>query len=149
MACTLIRPAVLLAVVCVIARAESQTAPGSIIEIRKPDKTVSDADAGKVTAVAYNQNGSILATAGDAKVVKLWDANKGVLVGVLAGHAGHISFASFSKDGNVLAANSPREGKGWDVNTGKIVLNLPAKLDTAGAMAWSRFYRDGKVPIAG
>ena len=133
--------------------AETQTAPGSTIEIRKPDRIIADADVARVAAVAFNQNGSILATAGDDKVVKLWDASKGVLVGVLAGHSGHISSVSFSKDGKMLAASSPPESKVWDVATGKIVLNPPDDFE-APAVAFSpdgaqvgAAVRDGTIKI--
>lgn len=139
------------ALLCVLAwnaLAESQTAPGSTVEIRKPDKTVADADVGKVSAVAFNQNGSILATVGDDKVVKLWDVSKGVLAGALAGYTGRMSSVAFSKDGKMLAAGSEKEGKVWDVATGKIILSLPTQLEGAGAKVWSAFRRDGRAPIA-
>jgi hypothetical protein len=63
----MIRHAAQLAAVCVLARPGSQTAPGSTNEIRKPDKTIAGADVARVAAVAFNPDGSIVATGGEAE----------------------------------------------------------------------------------
>ena len=62
--------------------------------------------AGPVGAIAYSPDGSILASAGDDLVVRLWDNATGQQRGALAGHNAAISDLVFSPDGTMMASAS-------------------------------------------
>jgi WD40 repeat protein len=62
----------------------------------------------RVRAVAFSPDGLLLATAGDDRVVTLWDPATGKKAGTLRGHADAISSVAFRPDGKQLAA------AGWD-----------------------------------
>ncbi len=55
-------------------------------------------------AVAYSPNGSLVATAGDAGEVRVWDPRTGRTWALLTGHVGRILGVAFSPDGGVIAA---------------------------------------------
>ncbi|MFG2575895.1 TIR domain-containing protein [Streptomyces sp. NPDC048481] len=60
--------------------------------------------AGKLwTAVAHPRR-PLLATAGDDRTVRLWDARTGREAAVLTGHSGRVLTLSFSPDGSLLAS---------------------------------------------
>jgi WD40 repeat protein len=87
-----------------------------------------------VRTIAYNNDGTILATAGDNNedyftiinpVIKLWNPQKGSLVYTLSGHKKRIERLIFSGDGKLLASNSfDLTVKLWDVGTGKLLKDL-------------------------
>jgi WD40 repeat protein len=93
--------------------------------------------------VAWAPDGKLIASGGQDRAVRLWDASTGALVRTLGGHARTITALSFSRDGKRLASASggitrrfpamspnplklPSDEKGevpdvkvWDVATGK------------------------------
>ncbi|HEU5104046.1 MAG TPA: CHAT domain-containing protein [Roseiflexaceae bacterium] len=62
-----------------------------------------------VYALAFNPNGTILASAGGDETIRLWDIATGQAIGdPLRGHVGPVSTIAFSPDGSLLASS------GWD-----------------------------------
>ena len=53
----------------------------------------------EVSAAVYSADGRIVASAGEAEVIRLWDRESGDLIGTLPGHAQRIVGLAFSGDG--------------------------------------------------
>jgi len=59
-----------------------------------------------VTAVAFSQDGQLLASASRDKTVRLWDPATGAAVQTLKGHTDVVNAVVFSRDGQLLASAS-------------------------------------------
>jgi WD40 repeat protein len=76
--------------------------------------------AGEVRSVVYSPDGRRLASAGQDRLVKLWDVATGGEVFSLAGHQGRVTGLAFSPDSKILASTSEdRTVRLWDVVAGK------------------------------
>src|SRR5262249_2318513 len=78
-----------------------------------------------VFGVAFSPGGTVLASAHNGQVVKLWDATTGKEI-VSLDYGGPVSSVAFSPDGKVLAAgNADKTVRLWDVS--KILQEKDAK----------------------
>jgi WD40 repeat protein len=80
---------------------------------------------GDITDVAFNPDGSVLATTGDDGMLKLWNPSTGELLATVPGE-GEVSGPSFSDDGSRAAAAWRDEGtvRVLDPATGRVVQKI-------------------------
>jgi WD40 repeat protein len=72
------------------------------------------------TAAAYSPDSHLLATAGEDRTARIWDARAGTLVRTLRGHKDVVTSAQFSPDGKLLVtASRDHDARIWDVATGR------------------------------
>ncbi len=102
---------------------------------------------GEVQAVAYNHDGTILATGGEGGAILLWNAATGKLTATLAGHAGEVLALAFHPNGKVLAsAGSDQQIILWNVASRSITKSLLGHTDDVTCLAFSP---DGKMLASG
>jgi WD40 repeat protein/serine/threonine protein kinase len=108
-----------------------------------------DADTGKelrafhghkaeVLAVAYNHDGSRLASASLDGTVKVWDAESGIVLRTFRGHTGWVLAIAWGADGKTLAsASSDGTVRVWDAEREPGALVLRGHRDTIKSVAWA------------
>ncbi|MEM6450653.1 MAG: caspase family protein [Cyanobacteria bacterium P01_D01_bin.105] len=81
--------------------------------------------------------GSLLATANDDSIVRLWDVNQGVLTQSLKGHEDRVAVVQFSPDrSQLLSGSADRTLRLWDVESGEAIGKWIAHDDEVSAIAW-------------
>jgi WD40 repeat protein len=107
--------------------------------------------AGRINAVAFSPDGTILATGGD-RGVRFWDAATGTELHTLIPHQESVVAIAFSRDGKYLASGGGLGGPDHgevnvsDVAAGKLLVQLPGPL----ASVWSlTFSPSGDVVLLG
>src|ERR1043165_6504216 len=80
---------------------------------------------GLVHAVAFSNDGKVLATASFDSTVKLWDFATGKESQVLKGHTKGVNAVAFNKDGSLVATGSADNSiRLWNPKDGKLVKEL-------------------------
>ena len=75
---------------------------------------------GQIWGVAWNPDGTRLASAGQDGIVNVWDAATGEVVKSMKGHSDAVWGVSWSADGKLLAsASQDHSVKVWDIAAGK------------------------------
>ena len=68
-------------------------------------------------SVAFNNDGTLLATGSYDKTIKLWNVESRTEVATLKGHNGWVNSVAFNSDGTLLASGSDDKTiKLWNVN---------------------------------
>jgi WD40 repeat protein len=112
---------------------------------------------GDVTAVGFSPDGSFLATAQEAALIKLWAIPSGQEVGSFSGHTRLVISLAFSPDGRTLASIcDDRTVRLWHVATRRELMRFQAAKEDKGdfalmfspdgrALAASRIDEDGPI----
>jgi Planctomycete cytochrome C/WD domain, G-beta repeat len=97
--------------------------------------------------MTFSPDGSLLATTGYDRLIKLWDVRTGKELRTLKDHSDSVYGLAFSPDGKLLASGAAdRAVKVWDVASGKRLYTLGEPTDWVYAVAWSP---DGRHLAAG
>ena len=117
--------------------------PAIAQEEPRPKLLVQSGHHNGVNDVSYSPDGTLIATAGDDKKIKLWDATSRKLVNDLEGHSGSVSAIDFRPDGKLLAScGDNSEIFIWDVRTGRLIQSLRGHESGVNSVAFSP---DGKT----
>ncbi|MEV4530813.1 trypsin-like peptidase domain-containing protein, partial [Streptosporangium sp. NPDC049304] len=103
---------------------------------------------GAVNSVAFSPDGKHLATAGDDKTVRIWDADTGGLIRTLTSDSHRVNSVAFSPNRKRLASSgSAGTVQIWDTVTGGLIRTLTGHTDWVNSVA---FDPDGKrLAVAG
>ncbi len=93
---------------------------------------------GRTDAVWFSPDGSVVATSGDDRTIRLWDAASGDELRVLTKHQKAVTSLRFSGDGTRLASgDASGQIEVWDPSTGKNVASLCCHSDGIESIAFS------------
>lgn len=116
-----------------------------------------DAHQGWIRTLAVSADGRYVASAGNDKAVRVWNAADGKLYRTLSGHADHVySLAFHPKNGRLVSADLKGALKEWDLGTGLDLRHVTLKeffvqqqeLRLGGVRALA-FDADGKQLVCG
>jgi WD40 repeat protein len=93
---------------------------------------------GGVRAVVFSPDGTMLASLGTDRLVKLWNATTGDVIHTLHGHSGNVRGVAFTSEGSKIAsASNDKTIRLWKVITGKELQTLTGHTRPVNCVAFS------------
>ena len=93
---------------------------------------------GVTWAAVYSPDGTMLATASQDGVARIWDPRDASLIASLTEHEAAVDDIAFSPDGaRLLTGSDDGTAKVWDVGTGRSLMTLEGQPQGVTAVAWS------------
>jgi WD40 repeat protein len=84
-----------------------------------PDLTLQTGHSATISAIAFSNDGRILATSGDDNIIIVWDFRLGKQLKILKGHLGKVAFLRFIKHENrLISAGEDGRIFLWDIEKG-------------------------------
>jgi WD40 repeat protein len=121
-----------------VAEADDETGDVEVIDAKTKKATRTIRAGQKVTALALDPSGRLLAAARADHSIGLWDLKTGTLQAELRKHQDTINALAFSRDGNTLASGGDdRSAILWDVLSGKAKRTLKGHDVTVTSLAFS------------
>jgi len=91
-----------------------------------------------IQSVAWNPDGTILATAPNDGTIKLWDAASGRFLNALVGHENGVFSVAWAPDGQRLASASlDQTVRLWDAASGRLLNTLAGHENGVRSVAWA------------
>jgi WD40 repeat protein len=106
------------------------------VNAQTPELVVQSGHASSITAIAFNTDGKVLASASQDGNVKLWDIRTGKQIRTLNGHSTGVYALAFSPDGQTLAT-ADTEIKLWNFATGQLLDTLEGHWLNVNSLAFS------------
>lgn len=99
---------------------------------------------GRVHDVAISPDNSLIATAADDDVIRIWNLQDGELLGTLSGHVADVLTTSFSPSGQyVVSGSADQYAIIWEVNSSNIV----RVIEHPSAVTSAKFSPDGDAIV--
>ena len=96
--------------------------------------------ANQIRTAEFSPDGKRVVTSAD-RIVRVWDADDGHLLGTLSGHTDTVNSASFSPDGkHILTSSDDDTARVWDLDDGRLLSTLSAGIPVRTA----EFSKDGQ-----
>ncbi|KAJ3192573.1 hypothetical protein HDU82_003128 [Entophlyctis luteolus] len=93
---------------------------------------------GAVTSVAYNCDGSLIASGSEDKTVRVWNPLSGALVSELKGHSHSVTSVAFNHDGSLIASGSwDNTVRVWNPLSGALVSELKGHSHYVNSVAFN------------
>ncbi len=100
-----------------------------------------------VTTLAFNPEGSTLASGGDDEVIRFWDVTTAELQLTFAAHANVVDFLKYSPDGEILLSQGEDNNVClWDARTGEFLRILTTRTENASSIDID-FSKDGRTLV--
>ncbi len=122
----------------------------SIINSRKElhgDFSTLDSHSGFVYTVEFSPDGTILASGGADRRIRLWNTESGKIIYTLDGHQDAVTAVKFMPNGKILiSAGADRTLRFWDLESKQLLKTIDAHAQKIHALALGR---DGKTIVSG